>query len=55
MISFHKETAPERYLNLKKSNPEIIEQLPLHIIASYLGITKHSLGQFLIEYNHPSL
>lgn len=45
MISFHKETALERYLNLKNSNPEIIKQVPLHIIASYLGITKHSLSR----------
>lgn len=45
MISFHKETAPERYLNLKNANPEILEQVPLHMIASYLGITKHSLSR----------
>lgn len=51
MISFHKETAPKRYLNLKKSNPEIIEQVPLHIIASYLGITKHSLSRIRKKLN----
>ena len=51
MIAFHKETAPERYLNLKNSNPEIIEQVPLHIIASYLGITKHSLSRIRKKLN----
>lgn len=45
MISLHKETAQERYLNLKNSNPEIIEKVPLHLIASYLGITKYSLSR----------
>lgn len=33
MISFHKETAQERYLNIKTSHPEIIEQVSLNIIA----------------------
>lgn len=51
MISFHKETAPERYLNLKNSHPEIINQVPLHIIASYLGITKHSLSRIRKNLN----
>lgn len=51
MISFHKETAPERYLNLKNSNPEIIEKVPLNIIASYLGITKHSLSRIRKKLN----
>lgn len=49
MISLHKETAQERYLNLQKSNPEIIENVPLHIIASYLGITKYSLSRIRKE------
>ncbi|MCT4665213.1 MAG: Crp/Fnr family transcriptional regulator [Flavobacteriales bacterium] len=51
MISFHKETAQERYLNLKISHPEIIEQVPLNIIASYLGITKHSLSRIRKNIN----
>ncbi len=51
MISFHKETAQERYINLKESNPEIIEQVPLNIIASYLGITKHSLSRIRKSLN----
>jgi hypothetical protein len=49
MISFHKETAQERYQNLKKNNPEIIDKVPLHIIASYLGITKYSLSRIRKE------
>jgi len=49
MIAFHKETAQERYLNLQHSNPEIIQQVPLNIIASYLGITKYSLSRIRKE------
>ncbi|WP_170146776.1 Crp/Fnr family transcriptional regulator [Maribacter vaceletii] len=49
MISLYKETAQERYLNLEKTNPEIIEKVPLHIIASYLGITKFSLSRIRKE------
>jgi len=45
MIAFHKETAQERYLNLKNTHPEIISEAPLHYIASYLGITKYSLSR----------
>lgn len=54
MISFHKETAQERYLNLKNCNPEIIEKVPLHIIASYLGITKYSLSRIRKEVSELS-
>ena len=45
MISLHKETAQERYLNLKNNHPEIIKNVPLNIIASYIGITKFSLSR----------
>lgn len=51
VTSFHKETAPERYLNLKNSNPEIIKLVPLNIIASYLGITKHTLSRIRKKLN----
>ncbi|MGY6649629.1 Crp/Fnr family transcriptional regulator [Wenyingzhuangia sp. IMCC45574] len=49
MISLHKETALERYVNLKEKYPEIIQQVPLNIIASYLGITKYSLSRIRKE------
>lgn len=45
MISFHKYSAQQRYENLLKSHPEIIQKIPLKIIASYLGITKFSLSR----------
>lgn len=49
MISFHKETAQERYLHLSAKSPEVIQKVPLHMIASYLGITKYSLSRIRKE------
>lgn len=49
MIALHKESAQERYLNLQNSHPEIIQQVPLNMIASFLGITKYSLSRIRKE------
>jgi len=49
MIAFHKETAQERYIKLQNKHPEIIKEVPLHIIASYLGITKYSISRIRKE------
>ena len=38
-------TAEERYLKLFDSNPEIIQSVPQHYIASYLGIKPQSLSR----------
>lgn len=38
-------TAEERYLKLIKSNPRIIQRVPQHYIASYLGIKPQSLSR----------
>ena len=45
MIDFHTETAEERYLKLMTDYPEIIQKVPLKIVASYLGITDSSLSR----------
>lgn len=42
-------TATERYLNLMKERPKIIQSAPLHLIASYLGITDSSLSRIRRE------
>jgi CRP/FNR family transcriptional regulator, anaerobic regulatory protein len=34
-----------RYLNLMKQRPEIVQQIPQHYIASYLGIKPESLSR----------
>lgn len=38
-------TADERYLGLIKNHPEIIQNVPLQYIASYLGIEPQSLSR----------
>jgi CRP-like cAMP-binding protein len=42
-IQFH--TAEERYHNLLKEKPQILQRIPLKYIASYLGITPVSLSR----------
>lgn len=52
MISFHKYEARERYLLLMRQHPEIIKSVPLKYVASYLGITKHSLSRIRKEISN---
>ncbi len=44
-LSRIKDTPQERYEDLLKNNAEIIRRVPLHYIASYLGITPISLSR----------
>src|SRR5690606_443896 len=44
-ISSIKDSPQERYLNLLKEKPEIVQRVPQHYIASYLGITKVHLSR----------
>ena len=39
------QTAEERYLNLMKNNPELLQRISQKHIASYLGITPQSLSR----------
>ncbi|MGB1003230.1 MAG: Crp/Fnr family transcriptional regulator [Salibacteraceae bacterium] len=39
------ETPDERYLNLLKNRPELITQIPLKYIASYIGVTPQALSR----------
>jgi CRP-like cAMP-binding protein len=45
MMSYIKDKPAERYLNLIKTRPEIIQRVPQHYIASYLGITPVTLSR----------
>lgn len=38
-------TAEERYQKLLKEFPDIIQRVPLHMIASYLGVTRETLSR----------
>ncbi|QGY45645.1 cyclic nucleotide-binding domain-containing protein [Maribellus comscasis] len=44
-ISLLNRTAEERYLDLFSSHPELIKQIPLKYIASYIGITPQALSR----------
>lgn len=39
------ETADQRYLNLFKERPNLIKQIPLKYIASYIGVTPQALSR----------
>jgi CRP-like cAMP-binding protein len=43
--SLLKDTAEERYLAFLRTYPSLVEQIPQHQIASYLGITPQSLSR----------
>lgn len=42
-------SAKERYQYLLKENPKLLQRVPLHIIASYLGMTQVSLSRIRAE------
>jgi CRP-like cAMP-binding protein len=39
------ETAEQRYMNLFQDRPDIIKQIPLKYIASYIGVTPQALSR----------
>lgn len=44
-FSFLKNTPEQRYRELMREHPEIVQRVPQHYIASYLGITSVSLSR----------
>lgn len=44
-VSFIKDSPAQRYLNLTEENPQIIQRIPQHYIASYLGISTVHLSR----------
>ena len=45
LFQLHTMTATERYLEILKKSPHIIQHIPLTIIASYLGISLETLSR----------
>ena len=45
LFEFHTQSATERYLDLLENHPHIIRQVPLTIVASYLGISLETLSR----------
>jgi CRP-like cAMP-binding protein len=52
-ISLLTETAEQRYLNMLKELPHIIQHVPQYLIASYLGIKPQSLSRIRNQIAHP--
>lgn len=48
-ISLKYETAGQRYADFKKNQPQLLQRLKLHHIASYLGITPTQLSRIRAE------
>jgi CRP-like cAMP-binding protein len=46
------DSAETRYLKLFKSRPEVIKQVPIYMIASYLGITPEALSRIRSKISH---
>ncbi|CAM1372353.1 Crp/Fnr family transcriptional regulator [Tenacibaculum xiamenense] len=44
-LSLLNSSAEERYLNLFKERPELIKEIPLKYIASYIGVTPQALSR----------
>jgi|SRR5579871_109327 len=44
-FSFIKDTPQQRYLNLIKEKPQVVQRVPQHYIASYLGISTVHLSR----------
>ncbi|PBQ33198.1 cyclic nucleotide-binding protein [Sphingobacteriaceae bacterium] len=44
-LSFIKDKPEERYHNLIKNNPQVIQRIPQHYIASYLGVSSVHLSR----------
>lgn len=45
LIGSFSESAEEQYRKLIKTNPDCVQRVPQHMIASYLGITRETLSR----------
>lgn len=45
MLSFQTDTPEERYLNLMRSRPDLLQRVPQYHIASYIGVQPESLSR----------
>lgn len=50
-ISLLSKTAEERYLNLFKERPKLLQQIPLKYVASYIGVTPQALSRIRKRIN----
>ena len=50
ILSNISETAEERYVNFVKLYPELYSRVPLHMVASFLGVTRETLSRVRQQY-----
>jgi len=46
-------SAEEKYLEFQKTYPSIFNKVPLHMVASYLGISRETLSRIRKEFTKP--
>jgi CRP-like cAMP-binding protein len=51
LLAVMSKPALERYLDFADRNPHIMQRVPNHLVASYLGITPESLSRLKKEYS----
>jgi CRP-like cAMP-binding protein len=51
-VSFIKDSPTQRYLNLIEERPQIVQRVPQHYIASYLGVTTVHLSRIKSKLVH---
>lgn len=51
-VSFIKDSPTQRYLNLIEERPEIVQRVPQHYIASYLGVSTVHLSRIKSKLVH---
>ncbi len=49
MFSYQREDAKQRYQKLLEEAPEVIQEIPLQYIASYLGVSQRHLSRIRKE------
>ncbi|MFD2933658.1 Crp/Fnr family transcriptional regulator [Spirosoma flavum] len=46
-------SAEKKYLEFQKTYPEVFNKVPLHMVASYLGISRETLSRIRKEFTKP--
>lgn len=52
IFQFQKEKAAQRYQDLLNNHPDYVKHIPLHYLASYLGITQRHLSRIRREMDY---
>jgi CRP-like cAMP-binding protein len=53
IFSLISSSAEEKYLQFQKTYPSVFNKVPLHMVASYLGISRETLSRIRKEFSKP--